>query len=146
MSDISIKEKANKFCYLKRNLPRTFSDTLVWHMKQRGFKVKDLENITGISARAISRYRNQIKIIEAEKVIAICIAMKLEPEFCFDLLEKAGILLRTDMRHELMYDSFINLSGTITLIECNEMLIDAGFEPLTDEVSEDYENGTDGKT
>lgn len=76
-------------------LPGTFRETFEWHMKKCKVTLARMSEETALSERSITRYRTEEKDdLTIDRVAKICICMHLEPEFSFDMLEKAGIHLR----------------------------------------------------
>ena len=76
-------------------LPNNFHETFEWHMKKSNITLARMSEETAISERSITRYRTEEKDdLTIDRVTKICICLHLEPEFSFDMLEKAGIHLR----------------------------------------------------
>lgn len=76
-------------------LPNNFHETFEWHMKKNNVTLARMSEETAISERNITRYRTEEKDnLSIDRVAKICICLHLEPEFSFDMLEKAGIHLR----------------------------------------------------
>lgn len=87
---------ARAMSHLLMELPGSFSGTLRAHMTRQGMTIERLSESTGISVRSINRLRNEERAGYAlEQVILICLALHLPPEFSLDLIEKAGLRLRS---------------------------------------------------
>lgn len=82
-----------------KGLPRTFSDTLKYHMKRLDITVAELAEAADLSDKIIGSYRNDIDSNpELPTVMALIIGLHLEPEFAEDLIDKAGHKWRTTQR------------------------------------------------
>lgn len=83
------------YCDIEQ-FPRTFGDTLSYHIEQHGQTNESMEGLTGISDRTFKRYRNNKTRISLQNLTLICLALHLEPDFSEDLVHKAGYCWRTD--------------------------------------------------
>ena len=112
-----------KDSYSDKKFPRTFGDTLSYHIEQHGHTNESMEGLTGISDRTFKRYRNNKTRISLQNLTLICLALHLEPDFSEDLVQKAGYYWRTDnvqdiACHLLIREKFRdNLDSMIDLFE-----------------------------
>jgi len=80
-----------KISNLFDNLPYRFRDTLRYLRKELGFSRELLEEKSGVSSRTIKEIEtNENRGYTLETIIALCIGMKLPPDFSFELLKKSG--------------------------------------------------------
>ena len=118
---------------ITREMPATFGGTLVSHMKRKGVTNEQLAEASLLSARHISRYRNNPEVsVSLEAVVAICVGLKLHPLFAFDLLKKAGYTLN-DSRQHTAYRIILSSMTNRTIYDCNECLIQDGLAPIGNE-------------
>ena len=76
-------------------IPRSFAQTLTYHIKQSGLTNESLEALTGITVRSLSRYRNGKSRPSLQDLTLICLALHLEPDYSEDLVFQAGYTWRT---------------------------------------------------
>ena len=71
---------------IMKELPNTFGDTLVAHMKRKSVTNEQLSEASLLSDRQISRYRSSPDIsITLGSVAALCIGLHLHSLLCFDM-------------------------------------------------------------
>ncbi len=91
----NLYEQAMKTSRTLLSLPGTFHETFARLMDIGNIRVEQLAEETMMSERSITRYRNEERgDYSADAVAVLCVGMHLDPLFSFDLLQKAGILLR----------------------------------------------------
>ena len=111
-------------------LPGSFSGTLRAHMTRQGMTIERLSEKTGISVRSINRLRNEERASYAlEQVILIALALHLPPEFSLDLIEKAGLRLRS-WPEELIYGAVLRTMYKEPLDAIQEALHECGGPEL----------------
>ena len=103
------------------NLPGSFSETLKAHMDRLKVTRRELEIGAMLSEPTIKRMRNSDRDFELDHVIAICIALHLEPDYSFDLIEKAGYRLRNTPDH-LIYKKILRTIYDLDLFLIQELL------------------------
>ena len=140
-SNISVIEKAKQNQenlqklqdILKSIAGLDFGETLKWLMSYKPrMTVEELTEYSGISEKTLGRMRNEKDYDHSlEKIIAICIAMQLHPKISKELILKSGLQLHPFAKSlHMLYDEILVLCNTLTIDECNELLIAAEFEPL----------------
>lgn len=111
-------------------LPGNFSGTLRAHMTRQGMTIERLSEKTGISVRSINRLRNEERASYAlEQVILIALALHLPPEFSLDLIEKAGLRLRS-RPEDLIYGAVLRTMYKEPLDAIQEALHECGGPEL----------------
>ena len=111
-------------------LPGSFSGTLRAHMTRQGMTIERLSEKTGISVRSINRLRNEERASYAlEQVILIALALHLPPEFSLDLIEKAGLRLRS-RPEDLIYGAVLRTMYKEPLDAIQEALHECGGPEL----------------
>jgi len=77
---LSPQERIRKMNDVLDNLPRSFPKALCYVMKLNHITIEDLAWASQISERTISRYRtSEADSYSEDRVVAMCIAMKLPP-------------------------------------------------------------------
>lgn len=114
-------------------LPASFGETLVLHMKKRGITSEAMAEALGISTRKVSTLRNAVNpSISLYQVTAICILLRLSPEFSDDMIAKAGIRPLPTPEH-IACRLLLRTMYCEELETCNVALRAASLEPLTSE-------------
>ena len=115
------------------NLPTTFGETLVMHMKKRGLTSETMAEALGVSTRKVSTLRNAVDpSISLRQLTAICILLRLSPEFSDDMIFKARIRSLPTAEH-VAYRMLLRTMYCETLQTCNALLRAANLEPLTED-------------
>lgn len=114
-----------------QNLPGSFSGSIKGLMEWKGITVEALAEASLVSAKTIQRLRNDEGYeTTLETVIALCIGLQLPPAASTDLLEKSGFSLKNTELH-LMYRFLLTSYYTHALYDCNQLLTEQSFAPLT---------------
>lgn len=86
---------------------------------------------TGISERQIGRLRrDETKEVSFRAIIAVCIAMNLVLDTSEKLLNMKRYTLNCDEAYVQLCKMFLQVN--VTVEDCNGMLTELGYEPLTD--------------
>ena len=113
----------------------TFGGLLSRYMQRENITNEKLCELTEISVRTIQRYRNDEVEPSLPYIIAICIALKLNPCYSEKVILSAGRVLGNSKR-DLAYKYLLYHEYQIgDVARCNEFLIELDLEPLTDKRS-----------
>jgi hypothetical protein len=127
---LSPQERIRKMNDVLDNLPRSFPKALCYVMKLNHITIEDLAWASQISERTISRYRTgEADSYSEDRVVAMCIAMKLPPWLSRELIEKAGFRL-AETRRQRTCMRILDCMYTASLDEVQEWLESFGDEPL----------------
>lgn len=110
-----------------KKLPHDFPETLSYHIKRKKLTNEELAYRSKISAKSIGQYRREEANIQKPRVMALCIGLNLYPDFCYDLLEKAGHTLRA-IPEDMAYRFLINGHTDENIDEWNRTLTELGIE------------------
>lgn len=111
--------------------PHNFGEALVHFMEKKNVTVEELAERTGLSPKTIQRMRNSSGgNYKLEAVIAVCIALHLEPYHSDMMIELAGYKLNCTAR-DAVYRLCIHYAYEQTVESCNNKLIELGQKPLT---------------
>ena len=111
-------------------LPAGFAGTLDCLLKRCHVTTNKLSELTDLSITTITRYRTDNNIRrKLSVVVLICLALKLNAIFSFDLIRKAGFSFNCSIEH-IAYQTLLLASGTLTIEQCNEYLTSIGLKPL----------------
>lgn len=117
--------------HYKKNNGYTFGQALCRCMSETKVTIELLSERTGISERQIGRLRrDETKEVSFRTIIAVCIAMNLVLDTSEKLLNMKRYTLNCDEAYVQLCKMFLQVS--VTVEDCNEMLADLGYEPLTD--------------
>lgn len=115
---------------LLERLPNSFSGTLEHHMKNKKVNCEMLCQLTGLSEATVTRYRSRdCSRYKFSAVMLICIAMKLNPIFSYDLIRKAGFNFNCSLEHTA-YQMLIMNANQINIEQINKYLVSMGLKPL----------------
>ncbi len=124
----AIKEEAKRISGILSELPSTFSGTLDYHIKRRGYTNEKMEERCYISSRTIQDYRNnRNQNPSLESVLSLCIGLNLHPEFSYDLISKAGYIFKVSSQEHIIYKYLIDHHHMENIDMWNEKLKDAGI-------------------
>lgn len=88
---LSPPERIRKMNEVLDSLPRSFPKALCSVMELAGMTIEELEWASKVSSRTISRYRTgETKSYSEDKIVAMCVAMRLPPWLSRELI-KAGV-------------------------------------------------------
>lgn len=82
---------------------KTFDNTLIFHIKRLNIDTKDLAKDTNLSSTAISKYCKGVNEPTIKNIMALCIGLKLESDYCPDLFKKAGYSLEKNTMQNRCY-------------------------------------------
>ena len=127
----STKTQIARIAAIQRQLPATFDDTLVAHMKRLGLSEERLAERSGLSSKTVQRCRNtQGRMLPTRTVVAICVGLQLPPVLCRDLVLKSGVHFRPGIDEDIAYQMIIDSMTASSIYECNEFLDTIGIRPL----------------
>lgn len=92
--------------------------------------VEQLAESSGLSDKTIQRMRNGEAVV-IQSIIAMCIGLYLHPDISTEMLQKLGYTLGPVVEIHMIYKTLLCNCNTMTIEECNELLTNADFEPLT---------------
>lgn len=92
MGKLSPRERIRKMNEVLDNLPRSFPKALCYVMKLAHVTIERLAEASRVSDSTISRYRRtgQVESYSADKIVAMCVAMRLPPWLSRELIKAAG--------------------------------------------------------
>jgi len=117
---------------IMRELPADFGETLVYLMKKRGVSERVLADRTMLNEKDIQRLRNRGTRPKLNKLVAVCIGLNLTPQISAEMLKKAGLTLMMN-EEEQAYQMLLNSCYDMSIYDCNNILAELGFDPLTKE-------------
>ena len=138
-SNLSVLERANQMKEdqegLKKVLgdiaPLEFGPALTYLMKQPPkLSNEKLAEYAGLSDKTIGRMRNGVGTL-VQSVVAVCIGLQLHPDISATLLQKIGCILGPPVEINMIYKNILCNCNTQSIEECNDLLVHAGFDPLT---------------
>lgn len=89
---LSPPERIRKMNTILNDLPRSFPKALCYVMKLAHVTIERLAEASQVSDSTISRYRRtgQVESYSADKIVVMCVAMKLPPWLSRELIKTAG--------------------------------------------------------
>lgn len=126
-----IKEFNDNLTTLNSDKCQTFANTLIFHMKRLNIDTIDLGKNTNLSSAAIRKYCEGVNEPTVQNIMALCIGLELEPEYCYDMFEKAKYNIREDTMRNRAY-RFVFNHTFCGLEECNKILCVFGQGELPD--------------
>ena len=116
-----------------KELPFDFGGALNYLRKYRKLTNESLSELSLLSVEYISKLQNNhIKEPSVKTVVALCVAMSLHFQLSDELLKRSGRSLRSlSMEEDMLYNLMIMSSSDYTVEECNQILIENNFTPLT---------------
>ena len=124
-----VLKQAREMSEVLLNLPGSFSGTLVAHMKRIGITRDRLAEEAMMSETMIKRMRTSERDLTLDQVIAVCVGLHIQPEYSFDLIEKAGFRLRNTPEH-LIYKSILQTMYMEKLMTIQKLLVKCGCDEL----------------
>ena len=89
---LSPQERIRKMNDVLDNLPRSFPKALCYVMELACMTIEELEWASKVSSRTISRYRTgEANSYSEDKIVAMCVAMRLPPWLSRELIKAAGV-------------------------------------------------------
>lgn len=92
--------------------------------------VEQLAELSGLSDKTILRMRKS-EPVTIQSIVAMCIGLHLHPEISTSMLQKQGYSLGPSVEIHMIYKTLLCNCNTKSVEECNELLINANFESLT---------------
>lgn len=124
-----LSEEAEICSEIIRQLPGTFSDTLVKLMDMYDITEEQLEEQSTVNQKTIQRMRTDINYIpKCKTLVAVCLGMHLHPELSKNLINKSPIKINTSSKEGIMYDLLLQSSWKKNIYEINEELKFAGVK------------------
>ena len=120
----SIEEYNNIMKELSSDRCSIFSNTLIYHMKRLNIEPSTLKNQSKLSLTSINNYCNgeyDNKQMDSRNVMALCIGLKLESEYCQDLFIKANCHLQDNISQKIAYTYLFNYTH-YGIEKCNKIL------------------------
>lgn len=115
---------------LKSQECSTFANTLVLHMRKNNVDESILSYRTNINVTLIrGYYKGEKGQPSEENVMALCIGLKLHPDFCYDMFEKANYFIKSDTPKHLAY-RFLFKYTSKSIDTCNAILEKLGQKPI----------------
>ena len=126
---LSPSERIRKMNDVLDNLPRSFPKALCSVMELAGMTIEELEWASKVSSRTISRYRTgETKSYSEDKIVAMCVAMRLPPWLSRELI-KAGVGLSETPRQRTCM-MILNCMYTASIDEVQVLLSSFGEDAL----------------
>ena len=123
---LSPSERIRKMNEVLDNLPRTFPKALCSVMELAGMTIEELEWTSKVSRRTISRYRTgETKNYSEDKIVAMCVAMRLPPWLSRELIKAAGVGL-SETPHQRTCMMILNCMYTSSIDEVQVLLSSYG--------------------
>lgn len=127
---LSPPERIRKMNDVLDNLPRSFPKALCYVIDLVDVTIERLAEASQISDRTISRYRTgKVKSYSEDKIVAMCVAMKLPPWLSRELIKVAGFRLAETERQRTCA-MILECMYTASLDEVQEWLESFGDEAL----------------
>lgn len=123
----------SKISILCENLPYDFRDKLRYLRESVGMTREKLEEKSYISSQTIKEIEtNKKRGYSVETIIALCIGMKLPPEFSFDLLKMSGFYIESyDNEKSCLYCYILRNLYDCEIDYINQILQINNFDPLS---------------
>jgi DNA-binding Xre family transcriptional regulator len=130
-------EEAKANDKLMADLPGSFGKSLVMIMKAKKITVEKLAELSQIDPKMIQRMRtDENQVWSIRKLVALCIGLKLPPDMSIPLIEKAGAGFKHGVKNgeeQITLRHILMTRYNSTIYECNDLLAEAGFPPLSSE-------------
>lgn len=108
----------------------TFSNTLVFHMIRLNTDAKAIKKRINLSETIINDYCKGWKKPDDERnIMALCIGLRLECDYCLDLFKKAGYSLEENTMQNQCYKFLFNYTNC-DLDCCNKILRKFNQDPI----------------
>ena len=115
--------------HVLNGLPGSFGATLEAHIQRRGMTQEQLAEGSLITDRRIRTYCMNDQMVPLQRVVALCIGLKLHPILSLDLVKKAGYLFNQTPEH-VAYQMILVAMTHNSIYECNEYLKTLGLKPI----------------
>ena len=110
---------------------RNFPELLKHYMERNHMTEEQLSEDTGISVRTIQRMRNVDTHYKIGSVIAVCIALHLNPIESNEMILLSGNAFQ-NTKQDWIYKNLLETAYKQTVYECNWILKSLGFKTLSD--------------
>ena len=105
-------------------LPNHFCGTMRSHRDRKHCSQEKLVEHSGLSISTIARMETQHdNVNKIENIVAVCIALKLYPDFSFDLIEKSNCRFNNQVPHHCAYKMILRNCYHLSLEEVNQLLL-----------------------
>ena len=127
---LSPPERIRRMNEVLDSLLRSFPKALCSVMELAGMTIEELEWTSKVSRRTISRYRTgETKSYSEDKIVAMCVAMRLPPWLSRELIKAAGVGL-SESPHLRTCMMILNCMYTSSIDEVQVLLSSFGEDPL----------------
>lgn len=117
-----------KVAEIMETLPGHFCGTMVAHRKRRSYSQEKLEESSGVSVATIRRMETDKEYQKTlGKLMAICIGLKLYPDFSFDLISKSNCNFDNTIIFHSAYKMLLRTCYHLSVDECNQKLKEFGI-------------------
>ena len=94
---------------------------MVAHRKRKNCTREQLEEYSGISISTLQRMETQHEYVnKLENIVAVCIALKLYPDFSFDLIDKSNCQFNNMVPHHSSFKMILRQCFHLSLEEVND--------------------------
>ena len=130
LSTVEFAKRSKTVSSILQELPASFSETLIAHMKRKGITVEQLAENCLVHPNTITRLRRNTNVsVSLRTVVNLCIGMRLHPMLSMDLVRKAGFCFNTSLEHTA-YQNLLYCMTNSSIYECNEYLSQLRIAPL----------------
>ena len=115
---------------MEDELTKKFSELLCRFMKEKGFRGRELADLSGLTEQHISKMKNNIDYKPSrDSVLAIAVAMRLTLDECDELMMSAGYRLSSaDMRDKII--GYFLEAGQYGVVDLNITLYEKNLPPI----------------
>ncbi len=123
---------ADKIKTIGGEYEENFAAALDRYVEEYQKSIKSLEIASGVSDRQIYNLRNGLSKPSFESIVALSIGLKLSYNRFEHLMHTAGVCFDNSSRG-IMLRTFVSIApfSDLTVLKCNFILRENGFEPLT---------------
>lgn len=116
---------------IMESLPNHFRGTLRFHRDRKDCSREQLEEYSGVSVSTIERMETKHgENGKLKNIIAVCIGLKLYPDFSFDLIGKSTHSLSDMIPHHSAYKMILRNCYHLSVEEVNEKLKSMNIETI----------------
>ena len=117
--------------HIMESLPNHFCGTLRFHRDRKDCSREQLEEYSGVSVSTIERMETKHgENGKLKNIIAVCIGLKLYPDFSFDLIGKSTHSLSDMIPHHSAYKMILRNCYHLSVKEVNEKLKSMNIETI----------------
>lgn len=117
-----LKEEFDNEDRVMKELPNSFDEALIYHMKRRGVTVEELAHRANLSEKTIKMYRAGKEEPRLESLMAIFIGLQLKEQYCDHMLELLCYSLRDMDNKQKVYRYLIRNHMDSNLEHWNQIL------------------------